>query len=142
MIGFPTESRAAFRNSMDFIKSVGFGKVHVFPFSPRSGTKAAAMKPLPEPELKERTAEALETAAELHEKFCSRWLGREITILTEEIKNGAARGLTRNYIRAEAPARGARVNEELRLTPASYGGETLCAADTPRAGFSEEISVI
>ena len=46
MIGFPTESRAAFRNSMDFIKSVGFGKIHVFPYSPRGGTKAAAMPPV------------------------------------------------------------------------------------------------
>ena len=85
---------------------------------------------------------ALETAAELHEKFCARWLEREITILTEEIKNGAARGLTRNYIRAEAPARGARVNEELTLTPARYADETLFAAETPSVGFSGEISVI
>ena len=142
MIGFPTESRAAFRNSMNFIKSVEFGKIHVFPYSPRSGTKAAAMPPVPEAELKERTAEALEAAAELHEKFCVRRLGRDITILTEEIKNGAARGLTRNYIRAEAPAGGARVNEELTLTPARYADETLFAAETPSAGFSEEISVI
>lgn len=142
MTGFPTESRAAFKNSLDFIKSIGFGKIHVFPYSPRAGTSAAAMPPVPETELKERTAEALEAAAELHEKFCSRWLGREITVLTEEIKNGAVRGLTRNYIRAEAPACGARVNEELTLTPAHYANETLFAAETPRAGFSEEISVI
>ncbi len=133
MIGFPTESRAAFRNSMDFIKSVGFGKIHVFPYSPRGGTKAAAMPPVPEAELKERTAEALEAAAELHEKFCVRRLGRDITILTEEIKNGAARGLTRNYIRAEAPARGARVNEELTLTPrAIRGRDALRRGDAER----------
>lgn len=142
MVGFPAEDGAAFKRSLDFVKSVGFGKVHVFPYSPRSGTTAASMTPVPDAVMKERTAEALETAAELHEKFCSRWLGREITILTEEIKDGAARGLTRNYIRAEAPARGAGVNEELSLTPAGYRAEALFAAETPKAGFSEEISVI
>ncbi len=142
MVGFPAEDGAAFRRSLEFVKSIGFGKVHVFPYSARSGTKAATMEPVPEAELRERTAEALEAAAQLHEKFCSRWLGREITILTEEIRDGAARGLTRNYIRAVAPACGAGVNEELRLTPAHYAGEPLSAAETPTAGFSEEISVI
>ncbi len=142
MVGFPAEDREAFRRSIRFVRSIGFGKVHVFPYSPRAGTAAAAMTPIPNAELKGRTAEALETAAELHEKFCSRWLGREISILTEEIKGGAARGLTRNYIRAEAPSRGAGVNEELSFTASAYRDEALFADDTPRAGFSDEISVI
>ena len=77
---------------MNFIKSVEFGKIHVFPYSPRGGTKAAAMPPVPEAELKERTAEALEAAAELHKKFCARRLGREITIKTA--RRAASRATT------------------------------------------------
>lgn len=142
MVGFPGESREAFNNSLNFVKSLGFGKVHVFPFSPRSGTKAAEMPPVPTAEVKGRAAEALAAAAELHEKFCSRWLGREITILTEETKDGAARGLTRNYIRAAAPSPDARVNEELTFTAAYCRGETLFADGAAGADFSEEISVI
>ena len=142
MVGFPGESPEAFKNSLNFVKSIGFGKIHVFPFSPRAGTKAAEMTPVSRDVVKERTAEALAAAESLHEKFCSRYIGRKITILTEERRGGDVRGLTRNYIRAVAPSQEADVNEELTFIPSRYADETLFADGTESAAFSEEISVI
>lgn len=42
LVGFPGESEEAFQHSLDVIRSVGFAHVHIFPFSPREGTRAAA----------------------------------------------------------------------------------------------------
>ncbi|MDO5563197.1 MAG: MiaB/RimO family radical SAM methylthiotransferase, partial [Synergistaceae bacterium] len=84
MVGFPTEDDSAFRNSVDFIKEIRFGKIHVFPYSPREGTDAASMKQIPASAVKERVKEALETAEGLHREYCSRWIGKSVSILVEE----------------------------------------------------------
>ncbi|MDO5114749.1 MAG: MiaB/RimO family radical SAM methylthiotransferase [Synergistaceae bacterium] len=142
MTAFPCEDAAAFKRSLKFVEELGFGKLHVFPYSPREGTEAARMKRLPDSAARERTAEALELAERLHRKFCSRWIGDEVTILAEEKKNGVARGLTRNYIRVTAQAE-AKINEELRLIPTAYrdGGLTTEGLEA-ESSFDVDISVI
>ena len=46
IVGYPTETDANFKDTLAFVKSQNFQKVHIFPFSPRSGTPAADLKPL------------------------------------------------------------------------------------------------
>ena len=46
IVGFPTETDADFAETLAFVKSQNFQKVHIFPYSPRPGTPAAALKPL------------------------------------------------------------------------------------------------
>ena len=41
MVGFAGETEEDFQASLDFVKPIGFAKVHVFPYSQRKGTKAA-----------------------------------------------------------------------------------------------------
>ena len=102
MVGFPGEDDAAFKNSMDFIKETAFGKVHVFPYSPREGTDAAKMTLPPENTVHERVAEALAAAEELHRRYCLRWINTESEILVEERNGGVIRGLTPHYVRVSA----------------------------------------
>jgi len=52
--GFPTETDAMFERTLSLIDEAGFSYLHVFPFSPRSGTPAARMKPVPRATIKER----------------------------------------------------------------------------------------
>ena len=52
--GFPTETEAMFERTVSLIDEAGFSYLHVFPFSPRSGTPAARMKQLPRATIKER----------------------------------------------------------------------------------------
>src|SRR5205823_1783363 len=54
--GFPTETEDMFRASLDLVGECGLAFVHVFPYSPRPGTPAARMPPLPGPVVKERAA--------------------------------------------------------------------------------------
>src|ERR1700742_995073 len=54
--GFPTESEAAFENTLRLVDDAGFSSLHVFPFSPRAGTPAARMPQLGRAIAKERGA--------------------------------------------------------------------------------------
>jgi len=54
--GFPTESEAMFQNSLRLVDDAGLSRLHVFPFSPRTGTPAAKMPQLPRAAIKERAA--------------------------------------------------------------------------------------
>jgi threonylcarbamoyladenosine tRNA methylthiotransferase MtaB len=54
--GFPTETEAMFRNTLDLVETTGLAFLHVFPYSPRPGTPAARMPPVPKAEVRERAA--------------------------------------------------------------------------------------
>jgi threonylcarbamoyladenosine tRNA methylthiotransferase MtaB len=56
IVGFPTEDGAAFERTLAVVEAVGITKVHVFPYSPRPGTRTAADDPLPAAVKKERGA--------------------------------------------------------------------------------------
>jgi threonylcarbamoyladenosine tRNA methylthiotransferase MtaB len=56
IVGFPTEDEAAFARTLEAVAAVGITKVHVFPYSPRPGTRTAADDPVPAAVKKERSA--------------------------------------------------------------------------------------
>ncbi len=47
IVGFPTETDAAFQTTLAYLQKLKLDKIHVFPYSPRVGTPAANMKPIP-----------------------------------------------------------------------------------------------
>ena len=56
IVGFPSEDERAFRNTLSVVTDAGITKVHVFPYSPRPGTKTASDDPVPKGVKKERSA--------------------------------------------------------------------------------------
>jgi threonylcarbamoyladenosine tRNA methylthiotransferase MtaB len=54
--GFPTESEAMFENSLSLVDEAGLSRLHVFPYSSRTGTPAAKMPQLPRSTIRERAA--------------------------------------------------------------------------------------
>jgi threonylcarbamoyladenosine tRNA methylthiotransferase MtaB len=46
IVGYPTESDADFNETAEFVKTVKFNSVHIFPYSPRNETAAARLKPI------------------------------------------------------------------------------------------------
>ena len=57
IVGFPTETDAAFQTTLAFLQTIKLDKIHMFPYSPRAGTPAAAMKPIPNALVTERIAQ-------------------------------------------------------------------------------------
>jgi threonylcarbamoyladenosine tRNA methylthiotransferase MtaB len=88
--GFPTETEAMFRRSIDLVAECGLAFVHVFPYSARPGTPAARMPQLPDPVVKERAARlrAVRDAA-LAAELCCR-VGDETDVLIERPGMGRA----------------------------------------------------
>jgi threonylcarbamoyladenosine tRNA methylthiotransferase MtaB len=56
IVGHPAEDEAAFRRTLDAVRRAGFGRVHVFPYSPRPGTADAAADPVPAAAKADRSA--------------------------------------------------------------------------------------
>jgi len=100
IVGFPGETDAEFRETLDFCRQMKFARIHVFPFSPRPGTEAADMtQQVPAAVKKQRSQEMLTLAKESAKSFQQRFIGRTMDVLWEQKKGGAWSGLTGNYIK-------------------------------------------
>jgi len=85
IVGFPTEDEAAWRRSLDFIRSIGFAGVHVFRYSARPGTPAVRMTgQVDEPTKKRRAAELLAVAADARARWAESRVGAVSEVLFED----------------------------------------------------------
>jgi threonylcarbamoyladenosine tRNA methylthiotransferase MtaB len=83
--GFPGETEADHAATLAFARAMAFSRVHVFPFSPRRGTPAAAMPDQVAETVRERRcAELRALGAELAADYHRRWLGRTVEVLWED----------------------------------------------------------
>ncbi len=81
--GFPTETDAMAERTLELVRRARFAFLHVFPFSPRPGTPAAKMPPLPRPVVKAR-AERLRAEGEaLLARHLAAQVGREVAAVVE-----------------------------------------------------------
>ena len=104
MVGFAGETEEEFNESVAFLKEIGFARAHVFAYSRREGTVAAALKSQVEPAEKDRRAAVMARAAEeCEEKFLKTQVGKTASVLVERYKDGLAEGYTENYTRLSFP---------------------------------------
>lgn len=107
IVGFPGETEAEHQESMAFIREMGFSRLHVFPYSARPGTPAAAMKGQVTRVVKERrTHELIALGRDLALDFARRHLGETLLVLAEQETDageGWLEGYTDNYLRVRFP---------------------------------------
>jgi threonylcarbamoyladenosine tRNA methylthiotransferase MtaB len=100
IVGFPGETEAEFNDSYELCRQMGFARIHVFPYSPRSGTQAAGMpERVGDGVKRERSRRMLALAQESARSFREGFLGRTMPVLWEKQADGVWSGLTDNYIR-------------------------------------------
>lgn len=87
--GFPTETEAHFRASLDLVDACGLTHLHVFPFSPRPGTPAARMPQLGPETIRARARRLREKGAEALQRHLATEVGTEREVLAE--RGGIAR---------------------------------------------------
>ncbi len=87
--GFPTESEAAFENTLALVEAAGLSFLHVFPYSARPGTPAARMPPVKGTVIKDRARRLREAGEAALQRHLARQVGRELNGLVE--KAGVAR---------------------------------------------------
>ena len=100
IVGFPGETEEDFQQGLDFVEKMNFARMHVFPYSRRTGTPAAARKDQVEEAVKKERVHRMQALADRKaEEFHKSFIGREMRVLFETEKDGITDGLTDNYIR-------------------------------------------
>ena len=103
MVGFPGETEEDFKTSLNFAQEIGFSKIHVFKYSPRKGTPAAAFENQISPQEKEKRSRLmLDLSDSLESQYFQNYIGKEMEVLYEQEMHGKKEyieGLTKNYMR-------------------------------------------
>jgi threonylcarbamoyladenosine tRNA methylthiotransferase MtaB len=99
IVGFPMESEEDFEISYEFCKKIEFMKIHVFPYSRKKGTAAAAFNPqIDKNIIQKRCEKFLELSDSLQDKFNILNINKIYEVLFEKNNNGINEGYTNNYI--------------------------------------------
>ena len=93
IVGFPGETEEEFSQSLDFIRRCGFAHMHIFPYSRREGTPAAAMPDQITKQVKEERARRAGAVAQaLFEQYHTAMLGTRVPVLFEQVESGLSTG--------------------------------------------------
>ncbi|SMF74891.1 threonylcarbamoyladenosine tRNA methylthiotransferase MtaB [Tistlia consotensis] len=123
--GFPTESEAAFENTLALVEEADLTWLHVFPYSEREGTPAARMPAVAKPLRKERAARLRAAGEAAAGRFLAGQLGRPLSVLVEE----PGRGHSAQFAPVSIPgSEGGRVGEIVEVV-ASRIAEGALQAD-------------
>lgn len=129
MSGFPGETDAEHRQSLDFCREMRFARMHVFPYSEREGTAAATMPdPVPRHIREERARELIALGAGMAEDYRRAQLGTVRRVLFEQCAEGVSVGYTPEYMRCEALGTVCGQTLPVRMTgllPEGFSGEIV-----------------
>lgn len=95
--GFPTETEAHFANSLDLVTACDLTWLHVFPYSPRSGTPAARMPAVDGPTIKARAARLRAAGNDAVARHLDAQIGRTHRILMESPRMGRTEQFTETH---------------------------------------------
>ncbi len=125
MCGFPGETEEEAKETIAFMKKVGFAKVHAFAYSPREGTPAAAMKnQVPPAVKKQRMERLLQTAEEGATAFMKALIGQTVPVLLERKKeDGLWEGHTPHYVPVGVEVPAGKAGEICLVTITQIQGE-------------------
>ena len=122
--GFPGETEEEFSQTLAFIEKCGFAAMHIFPYSIRPGTKAAAMPQLTAAVKEERAARAAQVAHRMHQAYLAGCVGKTYPVLFEQEKDSLYTGHAPNYM--EVAVQGQALHNQVReVTITACNGETL-----------------
>lgn len=108
IVGFPGETKEEFDITEKYLEKVYFYEMHVFKYSRRAGTKAAAMTDqIPEQEKGVRSDRLLALEQKMSEEFRKGFLGEKVSVLFEEMITADGKeylvGHTPEYVKAALP---------------------------------------
>ena len=104
IVGFPGETEAQYLETESLVREAGLLHTHIFPYSPRKGTAAAAFPDqIPEAVKRDRASRLLTVAKECSLAFAAARVGRRYRVLCERIKNGVMTGYTENFLYTATP---------------------------------------
>ncbi|MFI3324338.1 MAG: tRNA (N(6)-L-threonylcarbamoyladenosine(37)-C(2))-methylthiotransferase MtaB [Rikenellaceae bacterium] len=129
IVGFPAESEEEFCETYDLLASLAPSFLHIFPYSARAATPAAAMEDKVSPQVTAQRVERLEAlSAKLHRAFCEAAVGTVEPVLFEStIRGGMMFGYTPTYRRVRVPFEKSKINEicEVKMQSLDNSGDLV-----------------
>ena len=128
IVGFPQESEEEFEESRAFVEDIHFFETHIFKYSRREGTRAAAMAgQIPEQEKTKRSHVLLELDERRRQEYMEGFLGKELEVLMEEeVEIDGVHywtGHTREYLRVAVLSEENLMNQMVLVTPSRIHGK-------------------
>lgn len=138
MAGFPGETQEAFQNTMDLVRQVKPLKSHVFPYSPREGTRAARFEQeVPIETIRARVQELIRLGDQLGREERLKHQGRVFPVLVEKKleRGGLVQGLTHHYLKVCFQGDSADVGRMISVKLLSLEGDVFL-------GRAEQLSAV
>ena len=104
--GFPEETEEEVKETTEFVKKARFLKVHVFPYSERSGTVAARMPQLERGVREKRATDLIAVCEKIASEVEAEFIGHSFEVLFEQYRGGFSEGLAGNYLRVYVEQKG------------------------------------
>ncbi|MDD3346993.1 tRNA (N(6)-L-threonylcarbamoyladenosine(37)-C(2))-methylthiotransferase MtaB [Oscillibacter sp.] len=115
--GFPEETEEEFAQTLEFLFRCGFAQMHIFPYSIRPGTPAAAMQQVPKAVKEDRARRAAAVADALHRVYLADCVGEVCAVLFEQPRSGRFVGHAPNYMEVAVVGEGLHnVVKSVRIT--------------------------
>ncbi|HKS89596.1 MAG TPA: tRNA (N6-isopentenyl adenosine(37)-C2)-methylthiotransferase MiaB, partial [Stellaceae bacterium] len=135
IVGFPGETDADFRATLDLVRDIGFAQAFSFKYSPRPGTPAAeAETQVPEPLKAERLAELQALLGEQQREFNAGCVGRVLPVLFEKAgrHDGQLVGRSPYLQSVDAMLPAERIGEIVPVAIVAARSNSLAGAVRPR----------
>ncbi|MDQ3814789.1 MAG: radical SAM protein, partial [Armatimonadota bacterium] len=132
IVGFPGETAEDFEASLRIARAARFSAIHVFPYSPRSGTAAATLPDHVSPDEQKRRVDALlALARDLSAEYTAQFVGQVLPVLVETVDRttGLVEGMIPHYIKARVQipeAASVAVGDIVWLRVESWQDGALC----------------
>lgn len=121
ILGFPGETDELFEETLDTLQKLRFSHIHAFPYSPRQGTPAAAMKDQVDPAVKKKRVEIVQTlSARQKAEWLQQMIGQTVRVLIEKQDGMMGEGFSENYERV--CVRGLTPHQEGSIVPVVLTG--------------------
>jgi threonylcarbamoyladenosine tRNA methylthiotransferase MtaB len=126
LLGFPGETDKEFQETLEFFRESILNYAHIFPFSPREGTKAALMEQLPVNVVRKRVRELKEINKNKRIEYRERFRDRVLEgILTEEDPNYSM-VVTRNFLSVRVPPVKGYKKKKVKIRINRVVNENIC----------------
>ncbi len=131
MVGFNGESEEDFEDSLEFVKSIAFEKVHTFPYSNREGTAASRKgDDVPKAEKVRRAEIIIRETDRIRNGYLKSLIGKSVEVLFEnEIEKDIYQGYTKGYLPVRIKSDKDLVGKILNVKITSYSDNEFCIAE-------------
>ncbi len=141
LVGFPGETEKEYTETLNFVRESRLNYMHIFPYSPREGTKAALMDQLPVNVVRNRAKELKEINRNKRIEYRERFRGKTVAGIVTEVNESYSLVITGNFLSVRIPPAVGFKKRMIRVKITRIINENLCEGEIVKGGRKRRASV-